>query len=89
MQTSLNDSLNLEYEEDRYFDFEGTIADTLDLVVGIVNMHADFFGHKKVTKEDIPHLQEKNQERFYHFLEFPYSSCPYGQRRYKKSGTSQ
>jgi len=41
------------------FDFDGTIANTLDLVVKIVNNHADQFGYKNVTKEDIPYLQGK------------------------------
>jgi len=41
------------------FDFDGTIADTLDSVVKIVNDHAEHFGYKKVTKEDIPYLQGK------------------------------
>ncbi len=41
------------------FDFDGTIADTLDSVVKIVNDYAEHFGYKKVTKEDIPYLQEK------------------------------
>ena len=41
------------------FDFDGTIADTLDSVVKIVNDHAEHFGYKKVTKKDIPYLQGK------------------------------
>ena len=41
------------------FDFDGTIADTLDSVVRIVNSNADHFGYKTVTKEDIPYLQGK------------------------------
>ena len=48
------------------FDFDGTIADTLDSVVKIVNNNADHFGYNKVTKEDIPYLQGKNQEKFCH-----------------------
>ena len=50
------------------FDFDGTIADTLDSVVEIVNMHADYFGHKKVTKEDIPYLQGKKPREILSFL---------------------
>ncbi len=45
------------------FDFDGTIADTLDSVVKIVNDHAEHFGYKKVTKEDIPYLQGKKTKR--------------------------
>ena len=45
------------------FDFDGTIANTLEAVVRIVNKNADHFGHKKVTKEEIPFLQGKKTKR--------------------------
>lgn len=60
------------------FDFDGTIADTLDSVVRIVNDYAEHFGYKKVTKEDIPYLQGKNQEKFFHILGFRSSNFHYG-----------
>ena len=41
------------------FDFDGTIADTLNSVVKIVNNNSENFGYRKVTKEDIPYLQGK------------------------------
>ena len=41
------------------FDFDGTIADSLDSVVAIVNNYSEHFGYKKVKKEDIPYLQGK------------------------------
>ena len=41
------------------FDFDGTIADTLDSVVKIVNNYAEYFRYNRVTKEDIPYLQGK------------------------------
>lgn len=41
------------------FDFDGTIADTLDAVVRIVNDHSEHFGYRQVTKQDIPYLQGK------------------------------
>ncbi len=50
------------------FDFDGTIADTLDSVVRIVNSHAEYFGYKKVTKEDIPYLQGKKPREILSYL---------------------
>ena len=50
------------------FDFDGTIANTLDSVVKIVNKHADSFGYKKVTKEDIPYLQGKKPKEILSYL---------------------
>lgn len=41
------------------FDFDGTVADTLDAVVSIVNKQSEHFGYRKVTKQDIPYLQGK------------------------------
>ena len=51
------------------FDFDGTIADTLDSVVKIVNSHAEHFGYKKVTKEDIPYLQGKKPKEILSYLD--------------------
>jgi len=50
------------------FDFDGTIADTLDSVVKIVNDHAEHFGYKKVTEEDIPYLQGKKPREILSYL---------------------
>ncbi len=50
------------------FDFDGTIADTLDSVVKIVNNHAEHFGYKKVTKNDIPYLQGKKPKEILSYL---------------------
>ena len=50
------------------FDFDGTIADTLDSVVKIVNNQAEHFGYKKVTKEDIPYLQGKKPREILSYL---------------------
>ena len=50
------------------FDFDGTIADTLDSVVKIVNNQAEHFGYKKVTKEYIPYLQGKKPREILSYL---------------------
>ena len=50
------------------FDFDGTIADTLDSVVKIVNNYAEYFGYRKVTKENIPYLQGKKPREILSYL---------------------
>lgn len=50
------------------FDFDGTIADTLESVVRIVNNNAEHFGYKRVTKEDIPYLQGKKPREILSYL---------------------
>ncbi len=41
------------------FDFDGTIADTLSVVVRIANKFADHYGYKKIPLSDLPKLREK------------------------------
>lgn len=41
------------------FDFDGTIADSLEVVFGIANEMADKFGYKKVKKEELQRLRDK------------------------------
>ena len=50
------------------FDFDGTVADTLDSVVKIVNNNSENFGYRKVTKEDIPYLQGKKPKEILSYL---------------------
>ncbi|MBD2302930.1 HAD-IA family hydrolase [Nostoc sp. FACHB-87] len=39
------------------FDFDGTIADTVDALVGIANRLATEFGYKQITPEQLAHLR--------------------------------
>ncbi|HKU33194.1 MAG TPA: HAD hydrolase-like protein [Candidatus Nitrosotalea sp.] len=41
------------------FDFDGTIADTMSVVVKIANKFADHYGYRKIPLDDIPKLREK------------------------------
>ena len=41
------------------FDFDGTIADTLSVVIKIANKFADHYGYKKIPLTDVPKLREK------------------------------
>lgn len=41
------------------FDFDGTIADTLESVIEIINKLSDEFGYKKITPEDLPKIRGK------------------------------
>ncbi len=50
------------------FDFDGTLADTLDAVVRIVNEYSEHFGYRKVTKNDIPYLQGKKPREILSYL---------------------
>ena len=41
------------------FDFDGTIADTLSVVIRIANKFADHYGYKKIPLSDLPKIREK------------------------------
>lgn len=41
------------------FDFDGTIADTMSVVIKIANKFADHYGYRKIPASDIPKLREK------------------------------
>ena len=41
------------------FDFDGTIADTLSIVIKIANKFADHYGYHKIPLSDLPKLREK------------------------------
>ena len=58
------------------FDFDGTLADTLESVVKIVNKNAEHFGYKRVTKEDIPYLQGKKPREILSYLDISIFKLP-------------
>lgn len=41
------------------FDFDGTIADTLSVVIQIANKFASHYGYKKIPLSDLPKIREK------------------------------
>lgn len=42
------------------FDFDGTLADTFDIIVGITNRLSVEFGYRPARKEEIPEIQKLN-----------------------------
>ncbi|MDE1726988.1 MAG: HAD hydrolase-like protein [Thaumarchaeota archaeon] len=41
------------------FDFDGTIADTMSVVIKIANKFSDHYGYRKIPLSDLPKLREK------------------------------
>jgi phosphoglycolate phosphatase-like HAD superfamily hydrolase len=50
------------------FDFDGTIADTLSVVIRIANKFADYYGYKKIPLSDLPKLREKKPSAVLRYL---------------------
>lgn len=44
------------------FDFDGTIADTFDSILKIINRLSDEFGYKKVKEDDVDKLRDKKSQ---------------------------
>ena len=63
------------------FDFDGTIANTLDPIIAIVNRISDEFGHRQVLEEDIPILREKKPKEILSHLGIPIYKLPFWTRR--------
>ena len=58
------------------FDFDGTVANTLESVVRIVNDHADHFGYRTISAEDIPYLQGKKPTEILSHLGISFFKLP-------------
>lgn len=65
------------------FDFDGTIADTLQSVIGIINRLSDKFGYKKVTKESLDILKNKKPEEVLKDLGISITKLPFIIRKIK------
>ncbi|MBF0385150.1 MAG: HAD-IA family hydrolase [Candidatus Omnitrophica bacterium] len=58
------------------FDFDGTIADTFHLSIGISNKLADEFHFKKISKDEEALLKDKNSQEIIHYLHIPVYKIP-------------
>ncbi|MCH9657628.1 HAD hydrolase-like protein [archaeon] len=68
MCAAIHDKCHKKMTRTIIFDFDGTVANTLDAVVRIVNEHSEYFGYGKVTKQDIPYLQGKKPREILSYL---------------------
>jgi phosphoglycolate phosphatase-like HAD superfamily hydrolase len=59
------------------FDFDGTIADTLDSIVKITNRLAGEFGYKKTTLEDVEHMRNMNSMQIIKTSGIPIFKVPF------------
>ncbi|MCT7984833.1 HAD-IA family hydrolase [Laspinema sp. A4] len=59
------------------FDFDGTIADTLDSIVKITNRLAGEFGYKKTTQEDVEYMRNMNSMQIIKTSGIPIFKVPF------------
>jgi phosphoglycolate phosphatase len=59
------------------FDFDGTIADTLDASVEIINSFVHEYGHKKLTKQDVERLRGKTAMALIGEFKIPLIKLPF------------
>lgn len=63
------------------FDFDGTVADTLQTVVTVLNSFSRSFGYKFIEQKDVEDLRNKNPEEILKFLEISYFKIPFIARK--------
>lgn len=59
------------------FDFDGTIADTLHLLVGALNRLSSRFRYRRITPEDIPELRGMRPRQIMSNLNMSFLSLPF------------
>ena len=63
------------------FDFDGTIADTLDTIVGIANRLATQFGYKQTNPDEVAQLQSLSSQKIIKLTGIPLIKLPFLIRR--------
>ena len=58
------------------FDFDGTLANTVDLVFRLYNDHASEFGYQKVKREEIPELRRMGYKKAMKLKGIKYRKAP-------------
>jgi len=66
------------------FDFDGTIANTLDAIIGIMNSLADEFGFRKIKEEDVEYLRNKRPHEILKYLRISLYKLPFVIRKARK-----
>lgn len=66
-------------------DFDGTIADTFEIGLEILNLLAPEFGYRPLTKEDLPYARNMRTKELMKFLGIPATKL----RRISKRGTEE
>jgi len=66
------------------FDFDGTIANTLDSIIGIMNDLSDEFGFKKIRENDVEYLRGKRPREILKHLGISIFKLPFVVRRARR-----
>lgn len=92
MFTQLPISKHKESDLDAFrivFDFDGTISDSFELVVNIVNHYADEFGYPAASKDDITKLRNLSSREVLQVSEIPFWKMPFLIGKVKKEMNHQ
>lgn len=58
------------------FDFDGTIADSRDLILETINKLSEKYGYKSIQNENIEKLRNKTIKELFHILRIPWIKLP-------------
>lgn len=71
------------------FDFDGTIANTLDSIINIMNELSDEFGFRKIKDEDVQYLRGKRPRDILKYLGISLFKLPFVIRKVRREINSQ
>lgn len=71
------------------FDFDGTISNTLDVIIDIMNNLADEFGFRKIQEDDVQYLRGKKPKEILKHLGISLFKLPFVIRRARMKINSQ
>lgn len=66
------------------FDFDGTISNTLESIINIMNDISNEFGFKKIQKDDVEHLRGKKPREILKYLGISLFKLPFVIKRARK-----
>ena len=66
------------------FDFDGTIANTLDSIIAIMNKLSDEFGFQKIREDDVQYLRGKRPREILKHLGISLFKLPFVIRKARR-----
>jgi len=66
----------MESKKTVIFDFDGTLANSIDLIIALYNEHADEFGYEKLNRKEIPSLRRMGYKKAMKQKKIRYRSLP-------------
>lgn len=71
------------------FDFDGTIADSAEMILETINQLSDTYGYAKIKESDVEGLRGKTIKELFRILKIPWMKLPFLLIEYRKKYTPE